>query len=148
MPDSLSPAAHVLLSMSEEEYLLLLLKLLGVAAGLLASAVALFASLFKAGQFTWRLMLASLRADLAASFCTPAQLATAISEAMERVTERLDDGDERMKRIEGEAKETREEVKMTRASVEQMNRRFLRIMSLLVTHGDNLSLQYEISFSL
>lgn len=123
--DTLSPAAHVLLSMSEQEYLLLLLKLLGMAAGLLTGAIGFMVGLYKAGQLTWRLMLASLRADLSASFCTPAQLATAIADAMKEVTERLNEGDARMSR-------TDEEIRLTRQAVEQGNRRFTRILALLV----------------
>ena len=131
MPDSLAPTASAILSMTEQDYIVLLVKLGGLAVSFLAEVSAVLGILYSGGLFVWRLMLRSLRADLSTTFCTPAQL----DEVMAKVTERLDDGDERMKRIEGEARETRDEVRLTRESVEQLNRRFLRIMSLLITHG-------------
>ena len=134
-PDTLSTAAQSLLSMSEQEYLFLFVKLAGIALGLVFAAGTLMGILYGMGLFLWRLMLRSLKEDLAATFCTPAQLEIAISEVRHRFSE----GDERMERIECEARKTREEVKLTRESVEQLNRRFLRIFSLLVTHGDSLS---------
>ena len=123
--DSLSPAAHSLLTMTEQEYLFLLVKLLGMAAGLFGGAVGFLVGLYKFGKFLWSKMLDSLRADLSASFCTPAQLEEAIERAMATVSERLDDGDARMGRTEDEMRRTRE-------AVEQGNRRFTRILALLV----------------
>lgn len=135
LPDSLAPTASAILSMTEQDYIVLLVKLGGLVVSFLAAAAAALGILYRAGLFVWGLMLKSLRADLSTTFCTPAQL----THAMSVVTERLDDGDARMKRIEDDARETRDDVKLTRESVEQLNRRFLRILSLLVTHGDSLS---------
>lgn len=135
LPDSLAPTASAILSMTEQDYIVLLVKLGGLVVSFLAAAAAALGILYRAGLFVWGLMLKSLRADLSTTFCTPAQL----TQAMAVVTERLDDGDARMKRTEDDARETREEVKLTREGVEQLNRRFLRILSLLVTHGDSLS---------
>ena len=135
LPDSLAPTASAILSMTEQDYIVLLVKLVGLAVSFLAAAATVLGIIYSAGLFVWRLMLRSLRADLSTTFCTPAQL----TQAMAVVTDRLDDGDARMKRTEDDARETREEVKLTREGVEQLNRRFLRILSLLVTHGDSLS---------
>lgn len=135
LPDSLAPTASAILSMTEQDYIVLLVKLGGLVVSFLAAAAAALGILYRAGLFVWGLMLKSLRADLSTTFCTPAQL----TQAMAVVTDRLDDGDARMKRTEDDARETREEVKLTREGVEQLNRRFLRILSLLVTHGDSLS---------
>ena len=131
LPDSLAPTASAILSMTERDYIVLLVKLGGLVVSFLAAAAAALGILYRAGLFVWSLMLKSLRADLSTTFCTPAQL----TQAMSVVTERLDDGDARMKRTEDDARETREEVKLTRDGVEQLNRRFLRILSLLITHG-------------
>ena len=130
-PDSLAPTASAILSMTEQDYIVLLVKLGGLVVSFLAAAAAALGILYSAGLFLWRLMLKSLRADLSTTFCTPAQL----TQAMAVVTDRLDDGDARMKRIEDDARETRDDVKRTRESVEQLNRRFLRILSLLIAHG-------------
>ena len=130
-PDSLAPTASAILSMTEQDYIVLLVKLGGLVVSFLAAAATALGIIYSAGLFVWRLMLRSLRADLSTTFCTPAQL----TQAMAVVTERLDDGDARMKRIEDDARETRDYVKRTRESVEQLNRRFLRILSLLITHG-------------
>ena len=135
LPDSLAPTANAILTMTEQDYIVLLVKLGGLAVSFLAAVSAVLGILYSGGLFVWRLMLRSLRADLSTTFCTPAQL----TEAMAVVTHRLDDGDERMKRIEDDARETRDEVRLTRESVDQLNRRFLRILSLLVTHSDSLS---------
>ena len=135
LPDSLAPTASAILSMTEQDYIVLLVKLGGLVVSFLAAAATVLGIIYSAGLFVWRLMLRSLRADLSTTFCTPAQL----TQAMAVVTDRLDDGDARMKRTEDDARETREEVKLTREGVEQLNRRFLRILSLLVTHGDSLS---------
>ena len=123
-PDTLSTVAHSLLSMSEQEYLFLFVKLAGIALGLLIAVGTLMGILYGMGLFLWRLMLRSLKDDLAASFCTPDQLEKAMSE----VSNRFCDGDSRMAHIEGEAR-------MTRESVEQINRRFARILSILLAHG-------------
>ena len=131
LPDSLAPTASAILSMTEQDYVVLLVKLGGLVVSFLAAAAVALGILYRAGLFVWRLMLNSLRADLSTTFCTPAQL----TQAMTVVTERLDDGDARMKRIEDDARETRDDVRLTRESVEQLNRRFLRILSLLITHG-------------
>ncbi len=130
-PDSLAPTASAILSMTEQDYIVLLVKLGGLVVSFLAAAATVLGIIYSAGLFVWRLMLRSLRADLSTTFCTPAQL----TQAMAVVTERLDDGDARMKRIEDDARETRDDVKRTRESVEQLNRRFLRILSLLIAHG-------------
>ena len=130
-PDSLAPTANAILSMTEQDYVALLVKLGGLVVSFLAAAATVLGIIYSAGLFLWRLMLRSLRSDLSTTFCTPAQL----TQAMTVVTERLDDGDARMKRIEDDARETRDDVKRTRESVEQLNRRFLRILSLLITHG-------------
>ena len=135
LPDSLAPTASAILSMTEQDYIVLLVKLGGLVVSFLAAAATVLGIIYSAGLFVWRRMLRSLRADLSTTFCTPAQL----TQAMAVVTDRLDDGDARMKRTEDDARETREEVKLTREGVEQLNRRFLRILSLLVTHGDSLS---------
>ena len=135
LPDSLAPTASAILSMTEQDYIVLLVKLGGLVVSFLAAAATVLGIIYSSGLFVWRLMLRSLRADLSTTFCTPAQL----TQAMAVVTDRLDDGDARMKRTEDDARETREEVKLTREGVEQLNRRFLRILSLLVTHGDSLS---------
>ena len=124
-PDSLSTAAHSLLSMSEQEYLFLFVKLAGIALGLLIAVGTLMGILYGMGLFLWRLMLRSLKDDLAASFCTPDQL----EKAMAEVSNRFCDGDSRMAHIEGEAR-------MTRESVEQINRRFARILSILLANGN------------
>lgn len=131
LPDSLAPTASAILSMTEQDYIVLLVKLGGLVVSFLAAAAAALGILYRAGLFLWRLMLKSLRADLSTTFCTPAQL----DEVMAKVAERLDDGDERMKRIEDDARETRDEVRRTRESVDQLNRRFVRILSLLIAPG-------------
>lgn len=124
-PDSLGVAAHALLSMTEQEYLFLLIKLLGMAAGLFGAAVGFLVALYKFAKLLWSKGLESLREDLSASFCTPAQLESAIKEAMSIVSDRLDDGDARMGR-------TDDEIRRTREAVEQLSRRFTRILALLV----------------
>lgn len=127
-PDSLT---YVLLEMSNIQLGILFLKMASLLLGVIISLGGVAAAAVKLCQWVWRTALGSMKADLAASFCTPAQL----TQAMAVVTERLDDGDARMKRIEDDARETRDDVKRTRESVEQLNRRFLRILSLLITHG-------------
>jgi hypothetical protein len=77
-PDTLSTVAHSLLSMSEQEYLFLFVKLAGIALGLLIAVGTLMGILYGMGLFLWRLMLRSLKDDLAASFCTPDQLEKAM----------------------------------------------------------------------
>ena len=120
-PDSLT---YVLLEMSNIQLGILFLKMAAFLLGVIISLGGVAAAAVKLCQWVWRTALGSMKADLAASFCTPDQLAKAMAE----VSNRFCDGDSRMAHIEGEAR-------MTRESVEQINRRFARILSILLAHG-------------
>ena len=120
-PDSLT---YVLLEMSNIQLGILFLKMAAFLLGVIISLGGVAAAAVKLCQWVWRTALGSMKADLAASFCTPDQL----EKAMAEVSNRFCDGDSRMAHIEGEAR-------MTRESVEQINRRFARILSILLAHG-------------
>ena len=119
-PDSLT---YVLLEMSNIQLGILFLKMAAFLLGVIISLGGVAAAAVKLCQWVWRTALGSMKADLAASFCTPDQLAKAMAE----VSNRFCDGDSRMAHIEGEAR-------MTRESLEQINRRFARILSILLAN--------------
>lgn len=121
-PDSLT---YVLLEMSNIQLGILFLKMAAFLLGVIISLGGVAAAAVKLCQWVWRTALGSMKADLAASFCTPDQLAKAMAE----VSNRFCDGDSRMAHIEGEAR-------MTRESLEQINRRFARILSILLANGN------------
>ena len=121
-PDSLT---YVLLEMSNIQLGILFLKMAAFLLGVIISLGGVAAVAVKLCQWVWRTALGSMKADLAASFCTPDQLAKAMAE----VSNRFCDGDSRMAHIEGEAR-------MTRESLEQINRRFARILSILLANGN------------
>ena len=120
-PDSLTTA---LLQMSDVQYGILILKMLGVLAGAIGGIVAAAVAVVRVWGWAWKKALDSMKADLAASFCTPKQL----EEAMEKVSSRLNEGDARMQRTEVAARDMRD-------TLGRMERQWIRILTLLAADG-------------
>ena len=120
-PDPLTTA---LLEMSDVQYGILILKMLGVLGVFLGGLGGFVVFVVKAWGWAWKKALDSMKADLSASFCTPKQL----QEAMEKISARLNDGDERMQRTEEAARDMRN-------TLGRMERQWIRILTLLAADG-------------
>lgn len=130
-PDSLSVAAGLIASMSEQEYVYLLFKMGGVLVTFLVGLWVSVASFIKAFSFCWSYIIGALKRDLADSFCTPKELKDAIAKSDARFVDLIDDvngrlsrGDERMGRIEQTGRETNE-------NVSNLSNRIDRVLLLL-----------------